>query len=142
MKTFRNILGTFAIIAALGLVPAFAQNTMRVTADIPFAFTAGSQSLPAGQYTFVAASNSAIARLYDESGKKGVALLTNLDTETAAAKDEAVLKFNKYGNKTYLAGVWSAASASGRAMPKTEGEKEAAKAGVPRVVAFVRAGRQ
>ncbi len=142
MKTFRNILGTFAIIAALGLVPAFAQNTVRVTADVPFAFTAGTQTLPAGEYTFVATSNSAIARLYDASGKTGVALMTNLDTKTGPGKEEAVLVFNRYGTKSYLTGVWSAANGSGRLLPKTAGEKEAAKASVPHEVAFVRAGLQ
>lgn len=138
MKTFRNLLGTFIVIAALGLVPAFAQNTMRVTADIPFAFTAGTQSLPAGQYIFVAASNSAIARLYDASGKTSVAVMTSLDTGAGTAKD-AVLKFNRYGNKSYLAGVWSAINDSGRVLPRTAGEKEAAKASAPPELAFVRA---
>lgn len=141
MKTLRNLLGTSIVIAALGLVPAFAQSTMRVTADIPFAFSAGNQSLPAGQYTFVADGNSAVARLQDQAGKTSVVFMTNPDTGSGTVK-EAVLKFNRYGNKSYLAGVWSAVGDSGRILPKTAGEKEAAKSGETREVAFVRAGHQ
>ena len=141
MKTFRNLLATFIVIAALGLVPAFAQNTMRVTADIPFAFTAGTQTLPAGQYVFVADANSAIALLYNADAGKGVAVLTALNTGTGSAKD-ASLTFHRYGNKSYLAAVWSSLSGSGRVMTATKGEREAEKANTPREVAYVRAYNQ
>jgi hypothetical protein len=138
MKTFRNVVGSFIVIAALGLVSAFAQNTVRLTVDVPFAFNAGSQALPAGQYTFVTAADSSIAYLYDQSGKRCTALMTNLDNGKAPAKG-AALVFHRYGNQTYFAGAWSALSASGRVVPETRGEKELAKANPLPEVAMVHA---
>lgn len=137
MKTLRNLVGSFTVIAALGLFSAFAQNSVRMTVDVPFAFNAANQSLAAGQYTFVTSADSSIAYLYDQSGKHRTALMTNLDTGKAPAKG-AALVFHRYGNQTYFAGAWSALSASGRMVPESRGEKEAAKSSPLPEVAVVR----
>jgi hypothetical protein len=138
MKIFRNLVGSFMVIAALGLVSAFAQNSARLTVDVPFDFNAGNQSLPAGQYTFVTAADSSIAYLYNQSGKRCTALLTNVDKGKAPAKGAALI-FHRYGNQTYFAGAWSALSSSGRVVPESRGEKEAAKANPLPEVAMVHA---
>jgi hypothetical protein len=138
MKSLKNLVGMFVVVAALGVVPAFAQNTLRVTADIPFAFTAGNKLLPAGQYTLVAEARSSVARLYDETGKKSVLVLTNSDPGPGYGSS-AIMKFNRYGGKNYLAEVWSAAAASGRVLPKTPGERETAKLTAQREVALIQA---
>lgn len=139
MKSFRNLLGAFTVIAMLGLVPVFAQSGVRVTANVPFAFDAGDRTLPAGQYTFVSAPNSPIAYLYPKDTTRGVAFLTNSNASTGPS-ERAVLTFHVYGDKSYFAGAWSPESASGRMLSPSRGEKEAEKGNAQREVAYAPAG--
>jgi hypothetical protein len=84
---------------------ARAQEAMVV--DIPFAFTAGSATLPAGEY-----------RVQKLDRNSAVLLIHCWDAR------ESKLVFNRYGNRYFLSQVWNAGSIRGRQLPISPREKE------------------
>jgi hypothetical protein len=97
-------------IAVLGLsIAASASNPTILRANIPFAFYADKELLPAGQYTFElrpiclgSATASAVA-VRNQDGSLAAFLLTMPGTDYRANSD--LLYFNRYGNKYFLSKV-------------------------------------
>jgi hypothetical protein len=53
---------------------------------------------------------------------------------------QSKLMFRVYGQRSYLAGVWTTGIGSGRETPKTAAEKESERAGIPMQVAVLELG--
>jgi hypothetical protein len=136
MKGYKSLLNTVLAIAALGAIPAFAQNTLQVTGYIPFAFHVGNQKLPAGEYVVKGEIGSSVVRISTTRGTPSVFLMTD-SMEKDANSEQAHLTFHQYGTQRYLASVWSPSSASGRAAKKSRGEREAEAALAPTQVAVI-----
>ena len=137
MKTTKSLLGAAFVIAALGVIPAFAQNTMRVRADVPFEFSVGSVNLPAGEYVISSQMGSSVMRIAAARGNHQSLWFTKTTT-TDSDPEEAHLTFHVYGQQYYLAAVWSGTGAGGLALPKSPAEKEAAASIAPKQVALLR----
>jgi hypothetical protein len=88
---------------------------------IPFSFQTGTQSLPAGTYRIVNASDHVI-RLQG-SGSKGEFLITH-DAIKQNAPDHGSVVFDHYGDKYYLRQIWTAGSTVGAECRKSRAEKE------------------
>ncbi len=101
---------------------ARAQETMVV--DIPFAFTAGNATLPAGEYRVQKMDrNSAVLLIHCWDTRASALVITN----AAQAKElqaESKLVFNRYGNRYFLSQVWTSGSIRGRQLPISPREKE------------------
>jgi len=101
---------------------ARAQEAMVV--DIPFAFTAGNATLPAGEYRVQKMDrNSAVLLIHCWDTRASALVITN----AAQAKElqaESKLVFNRYGNRYFLSQVWTAGSIRGRQLPISPREKE------------------
>jgi hypothetical protein len=135
MKGYKSLLNTVLVIAALGTIPAFAQSTIQVTADIPFAFYAGNEKMPAGEYVVKGDTGSQVVILSTPRGTPSAFLFTDYSMVSDKNPGQAHLTFHRYGTRCYLAGVWSPVSASGRALRKSRGEREAEAALAPTEVA-------
>ena len=91
------------------LVAAFAygQGSTLVTAKIPFAFSAGGKSLPAGQYDFLRDSNASVITV---SGVKGANAMVPVITRMAAGihttPRDAHVVFDVVGDARTLSEVW------------------------------------
>ena len=104
MKRIISI--TFAIIIFATAFTAGAQQSsaQRVIANIPFAFTANSKTLPAGKYTITVLNSSSDRRalqIRSMNGRFSVMVLTN--TLIGSVADNAKLVFERYDDRYYFA---------------------------------------
>ena len=101
---------------------ARAQDAMVV--DIPFAFTAGSATLPAGEYRVQKLDrNSAVLLIHCWDARASALVITNA-AQAKEPQTESKLVFNRYGNRYFLSQVWTSGSIRGRQLPISPREKE------------------
>ncbi len=140
MNKLRELI-QFAGIIAVCSAPMFAQNSVNLAASIPFAFNVGTRSLPAGDYRIDGQSDSPNLTVRTADGSVGTIILTTNASKFDPPK-QSKLVFRVYGQRSYLAGVWTAGIGSGRETPKTAAEKESERAGIPMQVAVLTLGAQ
>jgi hypothetical protein len=76
-------------------------------ANIPFQFSIGNQSLPAGEYTVRSTSDNSrnvVLRIQSRDGKISAMLLVG--TVAGKAQERAKLVFHRYGNQYFFAQAW------------------------------------
>ena len=121
----NRIAGTLSVLTVLGLlaIPLAAQ-THRVTADIPFEFTAGGKVMPAGEYSIVLRSDlSGVAQLVATDAKES-AFALGYGIGGGKDQEDSRLTFNKYGNQYFLAEIWRQGSSTGLGFQKSRTERE------------------
>jgi hypothetical protein len=111
----------FLAIMAAGQVTK-AQQTVIV--NVPFDFTAGDTKLPAGEYTVGKSSTYSPALKIARADGRDAILVPSNRTQSNVPQSQSKLVFNKYGDRYFLAQVWSAGSESGRQLMKSKAEKE------------------
>jgi len=103
---------------------ARAQEPMLV--NIPFAFTAGEATLPAGEYRVQKMDgNSAVLLIRCTEPSESAMVVTNA-TGGGKQQEQSKLVFNRYKDHYFLSQVWNAGYSSGRQLRKTQREKEIA----------------
>ena len=124
--------GIYSVIAAVALICLFAvssakaQSTSRVVlrAEIPFEFSIGKVTLPAGEYTVRSMSDwSDILQLRSADGHSA---LVQMNSIIGKADDNAKLVFNRYGNHYFFSQAWMPATQTGLETPKSKAERAAA----------------
>jgi hypothetical protein len=122
MKRIATIaLSLAATLIATGT--AFAQNHS-VKATVPFNFTVGSASLPAGTYTFKAVnSDGTLLGLSSQEQKVAMIVMGQADANGAAQNGKMI--FHKYGDRYFLSGIQYANSASQIHFSPSKTEKRA-----------------
>ena len=121
----QRIAGTLSVLTVLGLlaVPLAAQS-LRLKADIPFEFTAGGKTMPAGEYYITLKSDlSGAVQLYATDAKDS-ALVLGHGIGGVQRQEESRLTFNKYGNQYFLAEIWTQGTNTGLGFQKTRTERE------------------
>ena len=102
------------LVVSLGAVLAvggWAQMASPLRVQVPFAFSAGSTTLPAGEYR-VSQQVPGVLRIVAEDGKHAILLLAN-SAQKNAGSSGASLIFNQYGTRYFLAEVWGGAGDNG-----------------------------
>jgi len=96
----RTLLGSILL-----LIATMASAQM-VHVTVPFSFVAGSENLPAGDYTIKLnlENHSMILRSEDRSGNNASMLATT--SEGGANPDKTYAIFKRYGAHYFLASVW------------------------------------
>jgi len=115
-----RMLMSFVGIAGL-LLPgvAQAQSTLPVIkVDVPFEFTVGKTTLPAGQYSLVEPVQHYI-QLRDARGRFVASMLTN-GVESSTAPEASVLRFYVSGGRHVLAEVWEEGNQLGEQLPQAK----------------------
>ena len=111
-----------AILAAAALaLPVCAQPPAAV-GDVPFAFVAGTMTMPAGRYA-VSFSSQVIVALVGSD--RHTHFLTSNREETRPSSDMPELVFHRYGDQYFLSEIRT--SDSGREIPMSRLEREAVK---------------
>jgi hypothetical protein len=121
MKRHLFAIGVFALLTCSGL---FAQQNA-VRADIPFGFRLNNAAMPAGEYLIKVSNGVLIAR--EVNGKAAAMSVTN--TATGSDKGKPLtprLVFTRYGNESFLSGLWTGTSTTGYTLPETKQQKELA----------------
>jgi hypothetical protein len=115
-----------ALLVTLGLsaavVSANAQSAPKVVADVPFEFSVGYKTMPAGEYSVQTVVSAGDGLLIRSTDGKSSALRLSEATERAKDKSQARLVFHRYGERYFLAQVWSGSNNIGRQLLKSQEE--------------------
>jgi hypothetical protein len=111
-------------------VAAQAQTSGRtqLIANIPFEFSVGKKSLPAGEYTVTQvnpASDHAVLQLRSKDGSASA--MVQMTTVIGKAQESAKLIFNRYGNQYFFAQAWVGSDNTGMQAAKSGAERTAAR---------------
>ena len=114
-----------AIAIVVSAVSASAQSFEHITAKIPFDFTVGDKTLPAGAYT-VRLSNLNAPYLLSIRGEDRQAIAIGFTNAIQANKAAAQTKlvFHRYGDRYFLSEVWLIGEDTGRQFLKSHAEQE------------------
>lgn len=109
-------------------VAAQAQSSGRseLRANIPFQFSVGDKTMPAGEYTVVQinpSSDQAVLQLRSKDGRNTV--MIQMSNVIGKANDSARLVFNRYGSESYFAEAWTSSERNGLQAPGSKAERAA-----------------
>jgi hypothetical protein len=127
-KQMTKALVMIGLVSILTLVAAAqraeAQSRINYTANIPFEFTVGNTTLPAGLYTVteIKTANGAAILQVKAKGQDGLFRLTDR-VQIARPRARTVLVFNQYGEQYFLAQMWRAGELEGRLVRKSDRER-------------------
>jgi uncharacterized protein involved in type VI secretion and phage assembly len=107
---------------ATAIVSANAQSSNRVVAEIPFQFTVGDRAMPSGKYAVKATSTQGNALMIQSADAKRSAIRLTNSIESTRNKERARLVFHRYGERYFLAEVWTGASSTGQQLLKSRRE--------------------
>jgi hypothetical protein len=116
------------LIVLLQAVPHVPAQSVRLEANIPFEFVAGSAPLPAGQY-HIEPMGSHVVRIWSADSRSS-AFFQTIGVQTRNLNENGKLVFNRYGNTYLLSQIWSPGSHSGRELMKSRLERRLAE-GIP-----------
>ena len=124
-KAFFRITGILALAVLAAAQLARAQEALLV--NIPFAFTAGKMTLPAGEYRIQKAADTSPTLLIRRTDGSAAGLVMSIAVDTNRRQaDQSKAVFHKYGERYFLAQVWTAGHSRGRELPESAKEKEQA----------------
>jgi len=112
------------LVVALAIVTAsaYGQST-RSSAEIPFDFIVGSDSLAAGHYYVSnATAGGATVKIAAAEAATSVLRMTSSIGGGAPAKSSKLV-FNRYGNRYFLAEIWIEGDSQGKKLMKSREEK-------------------
>lgn len=130
----QHLFPLLAMVVLLAVGPVQAQSPVK--ANIPFDFTVGSMSLPAGEYSITARGNAGSLLSVAGTGSSEAFVIAH-QVETLAAPTSSKLVFNRYGNRYFLYQIWVEGKHRGREFPRTRLEQESARNAHPYSVAVV-----
>ena len=110
---------------AFCVAPA-ARSRAGIKADIPFAFTAANQTLPAGEYRFSVDPDQRVVRIAEEHGKKIwlVRMIAGGEVRDRSDIDRGMLRFTRRGGRHDLNGLWLSGSTLGTAVMRSRVPRE------------------
>lgn len=110
------VLGTFGL-------QAQAQDTERMVINIPFLFTAGETTLPAGKYAVKRVSQSSLM-IQNLSMPRAVAIVAAVGSVPGGSKSNSASKlvFRAYEGEHFLSQVWMPGHNAGREVPVSRTE--------------------
>lgn len=107
LKALTMLTLVVGLALAAGVVSANGQTSTMVTADIPFDFVVADKTLPAGKYSVRSLTQDGnILKIGSRDGKSSALRLSDSIPERRA-KRTARMVFHRYGQKYFLAQIWS-----------------------------------
>ena len=131
-KTSFKLLMTLSVMVLLLASSAFAQTPERIYVKVPFEFTAGGKTLPAGEYTIRQILPSRLL-IQSRDNHQAVIAMTQ-DVQAKAEPKQAQLLFARYGDQYFLYQVFAPGTSRGRELPKSEIEVKLAQTATARSV--------
>ena len=136
MKNILNISFATMILVGIVAVNTHAQTgAHKVVANIPFEFTVGKATLPAGRYTVTVmnpSSDRKILQIRQTDGRASAMVITT--DVTGNMSENAQLVFHRYGDRHYFAQAQMAGDSTSLAAVKSRSEQKQAVAGTKRIV--------
>jgi hypothetical protein len=130
-KMKKQAFGTVAMLTllfALTAISVVAQSQRSKTTNIPFSFTVGEKTLPAGEYT-IEPNRTDFDKVWLVQSRDGrtSALFTTMLLRASETQEKAKLVFHKYGDQYFLSQIWTPGDATGRELLTPRLELELAK---------------
>jgi hypothetical protein len=122
----RQTLSLISLLSLLLVAGSAIAQSSHVRANVPFNFTIGSKTLPAGTYDIAAISSDPNVLLVQAQGGSSIIVPSNA-AESLKGAEKSKLVFNRYRDQYFLAEIWVQGATRGRQLPKTSLEKELAK---------------
>jgi hypothetical protein len=108
------------IIAAVSNAKAQTGASPELVANIPFAFSVGEKTLPAGEYTVRCVNRHSSTKVLLISSKDGRnSSLVSTSSVNGSVQDNARLVFRRSGDQYFFAQAWMAADSVGMQAPKS-----------------------
>jgi hypothetical protein len=123
VKGFTMLMLVVVLALATAVASANAQSANKVVADIPFEFSVGYKTMPAGEYIVQTVATAGDALMIRSADNKTSALRLSESTERLKNKTHARLVFHRYGERYFLAEVWNGANNFGRQLLKSQEER-------------------
>jgi len=128
-KSLKSLMVSSAlsiVLACASIMSASAQSFQRLVVDVPFAFSARGQMLPAGRYVVERPSpiTGTLFIASADGSNDGVVSLIN-SAESTMPPDEPELIFHRYGSTYFLSEVWTGVDNVGYSLPKSKAERTA-----------------
>ena len=127
-KQLYMVVTIIALITVAGLSSARAQTTVLLKANVPFEFSVGSKTMPAGQYTVRCtnpSSDKKVLQLRSSHGHESALVITS--SVIGKGQDDSKLVFNRYGDQYFFAQAWLPSESTGMQAPKSRTEKRIAR---------------
>lgn len=136
MKTKLFALAAALILSGLATGISYAGQPA-LCVNVPFAFQAGDQEMPAGEYRLeTEVTGAGQFQLLRQVDGDAVVILMTLPVESKAENPDPALIFHRYGQTYFLAQIWSG-GADGRELFKSNREKEMARGEVSSELALI-----
>jgi hypothetical protein len=120
--------GLLAAALVLALTPALSAQSVRLTADIPFEFSVGNATLPAGSYRVTPTGTPEILTIRNESsGARALALASSIGDGEQRRTGQAEFVFNRYGGQYFLSRIVDGYLGSSKQFAVSRTERELAK---------------
>jgi len=120
----KNVMKTLMLLI-FGSFSMSAQISQPLVAKVPFDFSAGFKSFPAGEYKVLPGPVKGIVTIGSSDGKI-TGFVSSLGTISLRAQTHSRLIFNRYGNQYFLSQIWIEGTTSGAELYQTPAEREAA----------------
>jgi len=145
-KRASILLITLSLFGTLAAISAYAQSVERFEVIIPFSFTLGDKTFPAGRYSiepvsFAGTSLNSKLLIRSTDGHRST-LVSTLPIQASAMRVESKLVFSRYGDQYFLSRAWMAGSSAGREIRKSRAEERLAKSAVAPQSVSISAGQQ
>ena len=126
MKRYLTLTIAILMFMAVVTITADAQvfSSKQMSASIPFAFTVGNKTLPAGEYTVRVVNPSSDRRVLQIRSKDGrVSAVIQTIGATSNSADDAKLVFHRYGDTYFFAQAQMAGDPTMLAAVKTSAQR-------------------
>jgi hypothetical protein len=123
LKGFSMLVVILSLALATAVAAANAQSSNKVVADIPFEFSVGYKTMPAGEYGVKAVNSSGNALMIQSADGKLAAVRLSDVIERSKRNSHARLVFHRYGERYFLAEVWTGIDQTGRQLLKSQEER-------------------
>ena len=124
-KQSLRIVVILSFLMILLAAQAQAQSSREMTAKIPFSFSVGNKSFPAGEYSVTRlnpASDRAAVAIKSADGRVSKVVLT-MPVQASAPQESAKLIFTQYEDQYFLSQIWTPADNTGLELPKSRSER-------------------
>jgi hypothetical protein len=122
IKGFAMLVMVIVLALATAVVSVNAQSATKVAADIPFEFSVGYKTMPAGAYVLRSLTGTGDA-LMIQSADSSVTALRQTEATGQKKDNHARLIFHRYGERYFLAEVWNGTDLTGRQLLKSQEER-------------------
>lgn len=119
----------FVIAGMLGLLllPALSAQAQMMKVIVPFDFSTGQATLPAGDYNVSKHSTAqGVLQIRSNDGSAAAFLLTS-SVQARQIGEKGKLVFNRYGNQYFLTQVWEPGNDTGHQLRQSKAEREIAR---------------